>query len=119
MAPSFARVHAAALTALHLPPPAPLVGWDPHSVYNDSKNYDFGYDPVMFGPHTFIHAPNSSVRNATTTGAVDLLAHFHDDLHMRFAGIRKPRTYSNQALSNASGWLLPSSCEVGAGGNNW
>ena len=79
---------------------------------------DFGYDPVMFGPHRFVHAPNSTIPNASTTGVVDLLAHFHDALHVRFAGIRKPRTYSNQALSNSSGWLLPDNFTVGAGFNN-
>ena len=72
----------------------------------------------MFGPHTFVHAPGSTVRNATTTGPADLIAHFHDDLHVKFSGIRKPRTYSHHDLSNASGWLLPDSFEVGAGPNN-
>lgn len=72
----------------------------------------------MFGPHKFVHAPGSTVRNATTKGPADLLAHFHDDLHVKFAGIRKPRTYSHHDLSNASGWLLPDSFEVGAGPNN-
>ncbi len=38
--------------------------------------------------------------------------------HVR-AGIRKPRSYSNIALSNSSGWLLPDKDSVGAGGNNW
>jgi alpha-glucosidase (family GH31 glycosyl hydrolase) len=38
---------------------------------------------------------------------------------MKFIGIRKPRTYSNQAFSNASGWLLPASFSVGAGPMNW
>ena len=50
---------------------------------------------------------------------MDLFQHFHSSLHIRFGGIRKPRTYSNAALSNASGWLLPSTFEVGAGPNNW
>lgn len=72
----------------------------------------------MFGPHKFVHAPGSTVRNATTKGSADLLAHFHNDLHVKFAGIRKPRTYSHHDLSNASGWLLPDSFEVGAGPNN-
>ena len=89
-------------------------------MYNDTgRDFDFTYDPVMFGPHSFVHPANSTIPNATTTGPVDLLQHFHDDLHIRFAGIRKPRTYSNAALSNASGWLLPSDFEVGAGPNNW
>jgi alpha-glucosidase len=73
----------------------------------------------MFGPHTFVHPANSTIPNASTTDAPSLLAHFHKDINMRFSGIRKPRTYSNQALSNASGWLLPNSFDVGAGDNNW
>jgi hypothetical protein len=93
--------------------------WDPQEKYDDSKNYDFAYDPVFFGPHTFVHAPGSSVPNVSTTGPVDLLAHFQRDINMKFVGIRKPRTYSNAAFSNASGWLLPPNFEVGAGGNNW
>jgi len=95
--------------------------WDPKYIYNDTGpvDYDFAYDPVMFGPHQFVHPSNSTVPNATTQGPVDLFAHFHDDLHIKFAGIRKPRTYSHHDLSNASGWLLPSSFEVGAGPNNW
>lgn len=73
----------------------------------------------MFGPHSFVHAPGSTVPNATTADAASLLAHFHKDINMRFSGIRKPRTYSNQGLSNSSGWLLPNSFDVGAGDNNW
>ena len=89
-------------------------------MYSDkARNFDFTYEPVMFGPHSFVHPPGSTIPNANTTGPVDLLAHFHDDLHIKFAGIRKPRTYSNLALSNASGWLLPPSFEVGAGPGNW
>ena len=82
-------------------------------------NCDFNYDPVMFGPHTFVHPANSTIPNASTTDAPSLLAHFHKDINMRFSGIRKPRTYSNQAISNTSGWLLPNSFDVGAGDNNW
>ena len=55
-------------------------------VYSDSMKLDFSYDPTMWGPHTFpdgVHTDN----------APELFAHFHNDLHMRFAGIRKPRTY--------------------------
>ena len=73
----------------------------------------------MFGIHSFIHPPGSIIPNKNTSGAVELFDHFHTDLHMRFGGIRKPRTYSNIALSNASGWLLPVNFSVGAGYNNW
>jgi hypothetical protein len=82
-------------------------------------NCDFSYDPVMFGPHTFVHKAGSTIPNATTTDAPSLLAHFHKDINMRFSGIRKPRTYSNFDLSNSSGWLLPNSFDVGAGDSNW
>ena len=82
-------------------------------------DFDFAYDPVMFGPHRFVHPPGSTVPNATTTTPRDIFDHFHNDLHIKFAGIRKPRTYSHHDLSNASGWLLPPSFEVGAGPNNW
>jgi alpha-glucosidase len=95
--------------------------WDADGTYNDTGpvDYDFAYDPVMFGPHRFIHSADSTIPNVTTTGAVDLFEHFHNDLHIKFGGIRKPRTYSHRHLSNGSGWLLPSSFEVGAGPNNW
>ena len=80
---------------------------------------DFAYDPAYFGNHSFVHPSNSTVPNATTSGPVELFAHFHKDLNMKFGGIRKPRTYSNFALSNTSGWLLPNSFDVGAGDSNW
>jgi alpha-glucosidase len=55
-----------------------------------------------------------------TQTASDVLKHFHSPpLNMRFAGIRKPRSYSNVNFSNASGWMLDPSASVGAGGNNW
>lgn len=93
--------------------------WDPHEQYNDSLPLDFGYDPIMFGYHNFTHPPGSTIPNAITNGSVELFNHFHKDIHMRFGGIRKPRTYSNQALSKANGWLLPDNFSVGAGPNNW
>ena len=61
----------------------------------------------MFGAHSFVHKSGSVVPNASTNGPVELFDHFHKDINMRFSGIRKPRSYSNIALSNASGWLLP------------
>jgi hypothetical protein len=66
-----------------------------------------------------VHPANSTVPNATTDGPAELLRHFHEDIHVRFGGIRKPRTYSHVALSNDSGWLLPDAWSVGAGSNNW
>ena len=54
-----------------------------------------------------------------TSGAIELFKHFHDDLNMRFGGIRKPRTYSNLDLSNRSGWLLKGSKAEGPGGADW
>ena len=83
-----------------------------------NPNSDFEYDPVMFGKHSFVHPQGSTVPDATTNGPVELFAHFHS-FNMRFCGIRKPRSYSNIALSNSSGWLLPNSFDVGAGDNNW
>lgn len=80
---------------------------------------DFDYDPKMFGNHSFIHPPGSTIPNANTSGPVQLFQHFHRDLNMRFGGIRKPRTYSNINFCNASGWLLPDNFSVGAGDNNW
>lgn len=98
-----------------------LSRWDPNYIYNDTgvEDYDFAYDPVFFGPHSFVHPPGSSIPNITTETVKDIFNHFHNDLHIKFAGIRKPRTYSHHNLSNSSGWLLPSSFEVGAGPNNW
>ena len=73
----------------------------------------------MWYNQTFVHAPGSSVPNATTRTPADVLAHFHRDINMRFGGIRKPRSYSNIPFCNASGWLLPNNFSVGAGDNNW
>lgn len=64
-------------------------------------------------------ANNTYPSGVTAVGAKANLDYFHDRLHMHFGGIRKPRTYSNQNLSAANGWLLPNNFSVGAGGNNW
>eukprot|EP01045_Picozoa_sp_COSAG04_P023788 COSAG04_NODE_2881_length_3429_cov_1.251952_1_plen_170_part_10 len=48
----------------------------------------------------------------------ELFDYFHNVLNMKWAGIRKPRSYSNVQLSNASGWMLAADTNVGAGGNN-
>eukprot|EP00047_Mylnosiga_fluctuans_P009080 m.261535 g.261535 ORF g.261535 m.261535 type:complete len:602 (+) comp24727_c0_seq1:570-2375(+) len=76
---------------------------------------DFGYEKTFFGNETFVHGDTS----ITTHGPAELLTYFHSKLNMRWAGIRKPRSYSNIQLSNASGWLLPDADSVHAGGNNW
>jgi hypothetical protein len=52
------------------------------------KGTDFGYSVETF-PHP-----------------VQQLSEFHTKWHMKFAGIRKPRTYDHLALANKSGWLL-------------
>lgn len=77
---------------------------------------DFGYSPKMFGNNTF----TINGKTVLTSGAAELFALFRSSaLSMRFAGIRKPRSYSNVALSVKNGWLLPDEDAVGAGGNNW
>lgn len=76
---------------------------------------DFGYKPNFFGNETFVDGN----RTVSTHTPKELLAHFHNDLHMRWAGIRKPRSYSTVDKSNSSGWLLPDADTVGAGNNNW
>lgn len=76
---------------------------------------DFGYRGSFFGNETF-HDGN---RTITTHTPAELLDHFHNDLNMRFGGIRKPRTYSNVQFCNTSGWLLPDTDGVGAGNNNF
>lgn len=96
-----------------------VMDYDWWNTAENNETLDFSYDQKMFGPHTFVHPPGSTVPDANTSGPAELLAHFHDDLSMRWSGIRKPRTYSNAALSNASGWLLPDSFSVGAGNLNW
>ena len=52
-----------------------------------------------------------------TTTPAEIFDHFHAaPLNMHFGGIRKPRTYSNKALSQSNGWLLPPASDVGEGG---
>jgi alpha-glucosidase len=80
---------------------------------------DFNYRPSWWFNVSFVHPPGSTVPNATCATPADVLAHWHTGLNMAWGGIRKPRTYSNIALANASGWLLPDSFAVGAGGNNF
>ena len=48
-----------------------------------------------------------------------MLDHFHTNRHMKWAGIRKPRSYSNVNLSATNGWMLAPDTNVGAGGSNW
>lgn len=79
---------------------------------------DFGYAPSFWDNNTYVHAgmPWSPI---TCIGAAENLKHFHEDLHMRWGGIRKPRTYSNVDMCKQKGWLLPDSDNVGAGNNNF
>lgn len=63
------------------------------------KAQDFGYAIETF-PHP-----------------VKQIEEFHTKYQMKFAGIRKPRTYDHLALANASGWLLEYS-GAGVSGNN-
>lgn len=41
------------------------------------------------------------------TSPTELLVWLHDTMHLRWGGIRKPRTYSNIDYSKDQGWLLP------------
>jgi alpha-glucosidase len=87
---------------------------------DNNGDSDFTYRPDWFNQNnSFITPPGSSVPNGTSSNPAEVFSYFWDAMHLYFAGIRKPRTYSNIALSNASGWLLPDSWNVGAGGNNW
>ena len=77
-------------------------------MYNDGKNYDFGYDPVMFGNHSFIHAPGSLVPNVSTSGPVQLFDHFHNDINMKFIGIQnRARTATRPFPMPLAGCFLP------------
>lgn len=80
---------------------------------------DFGYCSNMFGELTFggPHDPASAPGKPAlhTHSPTELLHHMHEELQLKFGGIRKPRTFSNINHSIASGWLLP-----GADSNtNW
>mmetsp|Transcript_28013 Transcript_28013/g.83713 ORF Transcript_28013/g.83713 Transcript_28013/m.83713 type:complete len:315 (-) Transcript_28013:13-957(-) len=78
---------------------------------------DYGYKASFWANQSFVQPDGSTVMTKTSA---DVIKHFHaPPLNMRFAGIRKPRSYSNIELSNASGWLLSAASSVGAGGNNW
>lgn len=61
---------------------------------------DFGYSPETF-PHP-----------------VQQLQAFHDEYHLRFAGIRKPRTFDHLDLCKSQGWILDSGGSTGFSGNN-
>jgi len=76
---------------------------------------DFGYKPDFWGNETFTY----NGQTYQTSGPAELLNFFHSVMNFRWAGIRKPRTYSNIDFCNSSGWLLPDNYSVGAGDNNW
>ena len=77
---------------------------------------DFSYRPEWWYNQTF--TVNSTVIKTSTPADVFNKV-FTSALNVRWAGIRKPRTYSNIDFCNRSHWLLPDSDSVGAGGNNW
>ena len=62
----------------------------------------------MFGEHSFTHGGATH----KTSGPKELFDYFHNVLNMKCAGIRKPRSYSNVQLSNASGWMLAADTNV-------
>jgi alpha-glucosidase (family GH31 glycosyl hydrolase) len=70
---------------------------------------DFGYKQSFWGNQTFVQPDGSKV---VTETPADVLRHFHVDLKMRFGGIRKPRSYSNVALSQKNGWQLAAKSSV-------
>eukprot|EP00041_Stephanoeca_diplocostata_P019001 m.402856 g.402856 ORF g.402856 m.402856 type:complete len:276 (+) comp21185_c0_seq4:356-1183(+) len=89
----------------------------PDGAQGDGNCGDYGYKGSFWYNQTFVQPDGSKV---VTTLPSQVLSHFHSEpLNMKFAGIRKPRSYSNINFSNTSGWLLPDSDSVGAGGNNW
>eukprot|EP00035_Acanthoeca_spectabilis_P009871 m.173747 g.173747 ORF g.173747 m.173747 type:complete len:864 (+) comp14861_c0_seq3:88-2679(+) len=95
-------------------------GPDPCGAPNEQGGYacgDFGYRGSFWQNQSFVQPDGTTVATKT---AAEVLQHFHSPpLSLRFAGIRKPRSYSNVNLSNTSGWLLEAQSNVGAGGNNW
>ena len=79
----------------------------------------YGLVWFWFGRLQSFKQPDGHVLHTTTPA--EIFEHFHaTPLHMHFGGIRKPRTYSNKALSHKNGWLLPPASDVGEGGDiNW
>ena len=70
---------------------------------------DFGYKGKIWANQSF--ASIASKKRIFCKGPADVLAHFHDDLDMKFGAIRKPRSYSNLNLSCAHGWALAPGCD--------
>ena len=76
---------------------------------------DYGYEGSKWAKNTF----SVNGQPVTTSSPKEVLSHFHKNRNMKWAGIRKPRSYSNVNLSAANGWMLAADTNVGAGGNNW
>jgi hypothetical protein len=72
---------------------------------------DYGYEGSKWATNSF------SVKGSTvtTTSPSEVLDHFHTNRQMKWAGIRKPRSYSNVNLSATNGWMLAADTNVGAG----
>jgi alpha-glucosidase len=76
---------------------------------------DFGYRRGWWNNVSFAQ-PDGTV--ARCDAPADVFAHFASPpLSLHFGAIRKPRTYSNKALCEANGWLLPNASDVGEGGD--
>ena len=89
-------------------PPAPI----PQGGCNCG---DFGYRRGWWNNVSFAQ-PDGTV--ARCAAPADVFAHFQSPpLSLHFGAIRKPRTYSNKALCEANGWLLPNASDVGEGGD--
>jgi hypothetical protein len=76
---------------------------------------DYGYEGSKWAKNTF----SVDGRPVSTNSPKEVLDHFHKNRNMKWAGIRKPRSYSNVNLSATNGWMLAADTNVGAGGNNW
>jgi hypothetical protein len=74
---------------------------------------DYGYEGSKWAKNTF----SVDGRPVTTTSPREVLDHFHKNRNMKWAGIRKPRSYSNVNLSATNGWMLAADTNVGAGKN--
>ena len=72
---------------------------------------DFGYKGKIWANQSFASIASKGGKRVFCKGPADVLAHFHDDLDMKFGAIRKPRSYSNLNLSCEHGWALAPGCD--------